>query len=84
MITGFIDKFKSKRQSFICQNFKTELRHLLRVFQEQLASLVVKFLCLLRQQTGKAFCSHLTRVWRRSIGGTGGESVNSAGYSLIE
>ena len=23
------------------------------------------------------------RVWRRSLGGTGGESVNSAGYSLI-
>ena len=22
--------------------------------------------------------------WRRSLGGTGGESVNSAGYSLIE
>ena len=26
----------------------------------------------------------LTRVWRLSLGGTGGESVNSAGYSLIE
>ena len=23
------------------------------------------------------------RVWRRLLGGTGGESVNSAGYSLI-
>ena len=30
------------------------------------------------------FCSQLTRVWRRSLGGIGGESVNSAGYSLIE
>ena len=30
------------------------------------------------------FCSQLTQVWRRSLGGTGGESVNSAGYSLIE
>ena len=29
-------------------------------------------------------CSQLTRVWRRSLGGTGGESENSAGYSLIE
>ena len=26
----------------------------------------------------------LTRVWRRSFGGPGGESVNSEGYSLIE
>ena len=26
----------------------------------------------------------LTRVWRLSLGGTRGESVNSAGYSLIE
>ena len=34
--------------------------------------------------SGKAFCSQPTRVWRRSLGGTGGESVNSAGYSLIE
>ena len=24
------------------------------------------------------------RVWRRSLGGTGGESVRSAGYLLIE
>ena len=24
------------------------------------------------------------RVWRRSLGGTGGESVSSAGYSLTE
>ena len=46
--------------------------------------LVVKFLCLLRQQTGKAFCSQLTQVWRRSCGGAGGESVNSAGYLLSE
>ena len=30
------------------------------------------------------FCSQLTRVWRRSLGGIGGESVNSGGYSLIE
>ena len=29
-------------------------------------------------QTRKTFCSQLTRVWRRSLGGTGGESVNSA------
>ena len=41
-------------------------------------------LCLLRHQFKKAFCSKLTRVWCRSLGGTGGESVNSAGYSLIE
>ena len=46
--------------------------------------IVVKIPCLLRQQTGMAFCSPLTRVWRRSLGGTGGESMNSAGYSLIE
>ena len=43
---------------------------------------MVKFLCLLRQQTVKAFCSKLTRVWRRSLRGTGDESVNGAGYSL--
>ena len=47
-------------------------------FRNSLLRLVVE----LRQQTGKAFCSQLTRVWRRSLGGTGGESVNSAGYSL--
>ena len=35
---------------------------LLRVFREQLAWLVLKFLCLLRQETEKAFCSQLTRV----------------------
>ena len=46
--------------------------------------LVVKFLCLLQRQPGKAFCSQLTRVWLRSLGGTGGEPVNSARYSLIE
>ena len=39
---------------------------------------------MLRQQTGKAFCSKLTRVWRRSLGGTGGETVSSPGYSLTE
>ena len=44
----------------------------------------MRFLCLLRQETGKAFCLQLTRVWRRWLGGTEGESVNSAGYSLIE
>ena len=38
----------------------------------------------LRRQTGKSFCSQLTRVWRLSLGRTGGESVNSEGYSLIE
>ena len=54
---GFIDKFKSKRQSFTCENFHPELRHFLRVFRKQLAWLVVKFLCLLRQQIGKAFCN---------------------------
>ena len=45
--------------------------------------LVVDIFNELRSE-GKAFCSQLTRVWRRSLGGTGGESVNSAGYSLIE
>ena len=40
--------------------------------------------CLLRQQAGEAFCSQLMRVWRRSLGETGGESLNSAGYSLID
>ena len=44
----------------------------------------MKFLSFLRQQTAKAFCSQPTRVWRLSLGGTEGESVNSAGYSLIE
>ena len=29
-------------------------------------------------------CSKLTRVWCRSLGATGGESVNGAGYSLIQ
>ena len=40
--------------------------------------------CLLRQQAGEAFCLQLMRVWRLLLGGTGGESVNSSGYSLIE
>ena len=35
----------------------------------------MKFLCLLREQTGKAFCSQLRQVWRDSPGGTGGESM---------
>ena len=59
------------------ENFQTELHHLLRAFQEQLDWLFVKFLSLLQQQTGKVFCSQLTRVWRHLLGGTGGESVNS-------
>ena len=42
--TGFIDKFKSNRHSFSCENFWTEFRHLLRVFREQLVWLFVKFL----------------------------------------
>ena len=65
-------------------SFQIKFRLLLRVFREQLVWLFVKFLCLLWQQTGKPFCFQLAQVWRRSLGGAGGVSVNSTGYPDFE
>ena len=67
--TGFIDKFKSNRHSFTCENFETEFRLLLRVFREQLVWLFVKFLFYSKPRShfGRNFvslASLVRRNWR--------------------
>ena len=45
---------------------------------------VENFFVCYGNKPGRHFARKLTRVWSCPLGGTGGESVNSAGYSLIE
>ena len=83
-INSCICKQKNFFTGFIGSNFQVEFRHLLRVFREQLVWLFVTFLCCCGIKAGSNFARNLTRVWRRSFGGGGGESMNSTGYPECE
>ena len=79
-INSCICKPRNVFTGFIGSNFQVEFRHLLRVFREQLVWLFVTFLCCCAIKAGGHFALNLTRVWRRSLGGGVGESMNSTEY----
>ena len=75
--------FENPRRGTQAKNFATNVPKILDL-KSSSEQIFFRKLSLGAPEIGKAICSQLTRVWRRSLGGTGGESVNSAGYSLIE